>query len=69
MSETGKIIVAAVLGIVSVGIIGSIFKFIIINYFKKIGENEKRIEGNEKDIIKIHGTLENMKKEHDRNHG
>lgn len=43
MQESTKIIIAVVVGVLSSGILFSIFKFIIINWFKKIGENFKEL--------------------------
>lgn len=58
MSDITKIIISVIAGVFSFSILYSIFKFIIMNYFKKILENEKRINEIEKKLI----LLEDHKK-------
>jgi len=52
MSETTKLIIAIVGGLLGFSILFSLFKFIIIDYFKTIKENKKRIEEIEKELIR-----------------
>jgi len=52
MSETTKIIIAIISGLLGFSILFSLFKFIIIDYFKTIKKNKERIEEIEKELIR-----------------
>jgi hypothetical protein len=43
MQEITKIIISVIAGFFGFSIVYSLFKFIILNYFKKINKNEEKI--------------------------
>jgi|GEM_PF-5184182 len=59
MFEITKIIIAVVVGLFGGSILFSIFKFIIVNYFKQIKKNENDIKNLDKRVVKLE-TLEEI---------